>query len=125
MKKVVELRPIIIFGGAFRNFKYRHDSWEYPERFAEMDPEDIEYVAATETKIEFTSINAIYDSDSWIIFIQSCEDVPCEALIVLNTSSTGNEKSTSTFPSFTLAKVWDGLKAISRIKNAIIRIISQ
>jgi hypothetical protein len=40
------------FGGAFRNFKYLHDSWEYPERFAKIDPEDIEYVAAIEADFE-------------------------------------------------------------------------
>ena len=40
------------FGGAFKNFKYLHDSWEYPERFVEMDPEDIEYVAASEADFE-------------------------------------------------------------------------
>ena len=36
------------FEGAFKNFKYLQDSWEYPERFTEVAPENIEYVAATE-----------------------------------------------------------------------------
>ena len=36
------------FEGAFKNFKYLRDSWEYPERFTEVAPEDIEYVAAIE-----------------------------------------------------------------------------
>ena len=36
------------FEGAFKNFKYLRDSWEYPERFTEVAPEDTEYVAATE-----------------------------------------------------------------------------
>ena len=36
------------FEGAFKNFKYLRDSWEYPERFTEIAPEDTEYVAATE-----------------------------------------------------------------------------
>jgi len=36
------------FEGAFKNFKYLRDSWEYPERFTEVAPEDTEYVAATQ-----------------------------------------------------------------------------
>ena len=36
------------FEGAFKSFKYLRDSWEQPERFVEVAPEDIEYVAATE-----------------------------------------------------------------------------
>ena len=36
------------FEGAFKNFRYLQDSWEYPERFTEVAPENIEYVAATE-----------------------------------------------------------------------------
>ena len=36
------------FEGSFKNFKYLRDSWEQPERFVEVAPEDIEYVAATE-----------------------------------------------------------------------------
>ena len=36
------------FEGAFKNFKYLRDRWEYPERFTEVAPEDIEYVAAIE-----------------------------------------------------------------------------
>ena len=36
------------FEEAFKNFKYLRDSWEYPERFTEVAPEDMEYVAATE-----------------------------------------------------------------------------
>ena len=35
------------FEGAFKSFKYLRDSWEHPERFVEVAPEDIEYVAAT------------------------------------------------------------------------------
>ena len=40
------------FEGAFKSFKYLRDSWEHPERFVEVDPENIEYVAATETDFE-------------------------------------------------------------------------
>ena len=40
------------FEGAFKNFKYLQDSWEYPERFVEVAPEDIEYVAAIEADFE-------------------------------------------------------------------------
>ena len=36
------------FEGAFKNFKYLRDSWEYPERCTEVAPADTEYVAATE-----------------------------------------------------------------------------
>ena len=36
------------FEGAFKSFKYLRDSWEQPERFVEVAPENIEYVAATE-----------------------------------------------------------------------------
>ncbi|MDA8817897.1 hypothetical protein N9N27_03810 [Planktomarina sp.] len=36
------------FEGSFKNFEYLRDSWEQPERFVEVAPEDIEYVAATE-----------------------------------------------------------------------------
>jgi hypothetical protein len=36
------------FDGAYKNFKYLRDSWEFPERFVEGAPEDIEYVSATE-----------------------------------------------------------------------------
>ena len=39
------------FEGAFKNFKYLRDSWEYPERFTEIAPEDTEYVAATEADL--------------------------------------------------------------------------
>ena len=35
------------FEGAFKNFTYLRDSWEYPARFTEVAPEVIEYVAAT------------------------------------------------------------------------------
>ena len=40
------------FEGAFKSFKYLRDSWEHPGRFIEVDPENIEYVAATETDFE-------------------------------------------------------------------------
>ena len=40
------------FEGAFKSFKYLRDSWEHPERFVEVDSENIEYVAATETDFE-------------------------------------------------------------------------
>ena len=40
------------FAGSFENFKYLRDSWEQPERFVEVAPEDIEYVAATEADFE-------------------------------------------------------------------------
>ena len=40
------------FEGAFKSFKYLRDSWEHPERFVEVDPENIEYVAATEADFE-------------------------------------------------------------------------
>jgi hypothetical protein len=40
------------FEGAFKSFKYLRDSWEHPERFVVIDPEDIEYVAATAADFE-------------------------------------------------------------------------
>ena len=40
------------FEGSFKNFKYLRDIWEQPERFVEVAPEDIEYVAATEADFE-------------------------------------------------------------------------
>ena len=40
------------FEGSFKNFKYLRDIWEQPERFVEVAPEDIEYVAAIEADFE-------------------------------------------------------------------------
>ena len=40
------------FEGAFKSFKYLRDSWEYPERFEEIDPETIEYEAATDADFD-------------------------------------------------------------------------
>ena len=40
------------FEGAFKSFKYLRDSWEYPERFEEIDPETVEYEAATDADFD-------------------------------------------------------------------------
>ena len=40
------------FEGAFKSFKYLRDSWEYPERFEEFDPETVEYEAATDADFD-------------------------------------------------------------------------
>ena len=40
------------FEGAFKSFKYLRDSWEYPERFEEIDPEAVEYEAATDADFD-------------------------------------------------------------------------
>lgn len=40
------------FEGAFKSFKYLRDSWEYPERFEEIDPTDVEYEAATDADFD-------------------------------------------------------------------------